>query len=75
LKYNVEFRQTYPGATFPENLLYYTLNGIDGRKNAIKDFLATGKFEDDVYYFSGVWPSSLRIENMTNTSMNSHPYY
>ena len=36
-----------------------SLSGIDGRKNAIKDFLAAGKFEDDVYYFPGVWPSSL----------------
>jgi len=74
LKHNVEFIQMAPGATFPENLLLYRLKGIDGRKNAIKDFLATGKFEDDVYYFPGVWLSSLQIENMTKTSMNSHPY-
>jgi superoxide dismutase len=62
LKHSVEFRQSFPGSssTFcPELLPYYTLT-IRGscmcdeskeakeiREKIIKDFLSTGKFEDD----------------------------
>lgn len=52
LKHDVVLKLTLPGAKNPELLLYYDLWGNDGRKIIIKDFLATGKFEDDVYRYT-----------------------
>jgi len=60
----VELRQTYPGPkSNPDLLLYYTLIGIsciskESKENIIKDFLSTGKFEDDVYEYENVYPLS-----------------
>jgi len=56
LRHDVEFRQTSPGARNPELLLYYTLTvkssrNRENKESAIKDFLSTGKFEDDVYEY------------------------
>jgi hypothetical protein len=55
-KHGVTLRQTCPGAKTPELLLYYTLTvegsrSRESRKSSIKDFLATGKFEDDIYEY------------------------
>ena len=51
-KYDVIFYQTYQGFKTPELLLLYTLRGKGcDKENVIKDFLATGKFEDDVYEY------------------------
>ena len=41
LKHNVRFYQLI--------LFQYHLSGTGGRKNAVKEFLATGKFEEDVF--------------------------
>ena len=52
LKYGVEFRQDWQGIIpipIPELLMFYTLKGKGGRKIVIRDFLSTGKFEDEVY--------------------------
>jgi len=53
--HNVIFYQTWPDAKTPELLLLYTLTGRwcdkQNKEKAIKDFLATGKFEDDVYEY------------------------
>ena len=51
-KHDVTLRQTYQGFKTPELLLYYVLEGKGcNKENAIKDFLATGKFEDEVYEY------------------------
>ena len=56
-KHDVIMTQTYPGKrSTPELLLYYSLRGKgsmskESRENFIKDFLATGKFEDEVYEY------------------------
>ena len=62
LKYGMAMRQTYPEPrSTPDLLLYYTLTGPsnmnrESRENCIADFLATGKFEDEVYeYKRGQW--------------------
>ena len=55
LKHGVNLKQSWwLPTTNPELLLYYDLRGRGtmnrkSRENAIKDFLATGKFEDEVY--------------------------
>jgi len=56
LKHGVKMKQTFPGAKNPEQLLYYdlTVSGNtdkESKERFIKDFLATGKFEDDVYEY------------------------
>ena len=49
----IRFYQTYQGFQTPELLLYYTLTGKwcnkENKEKVIDDFLATGKFEDEVY--------------------------
>ena len=54
-KHNVTFYQSFPGAKNPDLLLDYTLRGKgcnkENKENAIKDFLATDKFEDEVREF------------------------
>ena len=50
----IRFCLSYPGAKTPELLLCYDLIGHDkdnkeNKARVIKDFLATGKFEDEVY--------------------------
>jgi len=60
-KHDVMFRQTYPGSrSTPALLSYYTLTGKcsksnESRENCIEDFLATGKFEDEVYEYEIVY--------------------
>ena len=55
LKHGLHFKQSWwLPTTNPELLLYYDLRGrgtMDekSRENAINDFLATGKFEDEVF--------------------------
>ncbi|MCL2681989.1 MAG: hypothetical protein FWE63_00720 [Bacteroidales bacterium] len=53
-KHGVALRQAAPGAQNPELLLYYTLSTMEDNREVnmvivIKDFLATGKFEDDFH--------------------------
>ena len=54
-KYDLEFYQTCEGFENPELLLYYDLVRRDcdnsNKINAIKNFLATGKFQDCVYEY------------------------
>ena len=61
LKHGVTLRQTYPSAKNPELLLYYTI-GIQDSKDTgecyTNDFIATGKFENDVYFYQEVHPAS-----------------
>ena len=56
MKYDGVLRQSYPGAKNPELLLYYTLKGKSNKDNAIKDYLATGKFESNVSEFEIIKP-------------------
>jgi len=73
VKHDVEMRQSYPNAKTPELLLLYTLrikdNGMntegkestvnrERRENIIGDFLATGKFENDVFEFGTAYTNS-----------------
>jgi len=57
-KHDVTLSQTSPGAQDPKLLLCYAITGKwcnkKNKENAIKDFLATGKFEDDVYEYGYV---------------------
>ena len=53
-KHRVIFQLCFPGANNPELLLFYDLKGKDNKENVINDFLATGKFEDDVYEYEKV---------------------
>ncbi|MCL2681988.1 MAG: S8 family peptidase [Bacteroidales bacterium] len=63
-KHGVALRQLCPGAKNPELLLYYAItiednrDRKDGTESYIKDFLATGKFEDEVHFFEAVHPVS-----------------
>ena len=57
-KHDVVMRQTMPPGprSTPELLSYYTLTGKssmskESRENCIKDFLSTGKFEDEVFEY------------------------
>jgi hypothetical protein len=57
-KHGVTMRQTMPPGprSTPELLSYYTLTvpssiGKENRESFIKDFLATGKFEDEVFEY------------------------
>ena len=57
-KHDLMFYQTYPETkSVPELLLYYTLKGKNNKENAIKDFLETGKFENDVYEYEETHPN------------------
>ena len=47
LKHDVKLSQTFAGLTNPESLLKYALRGKDGRKRALEDFFATGKFDEN----------------------------
>ena len=47
-KHRVRFYRSYPGFNPPVFLLYYTLTGNSDRESTIKDFLATGMFDDNV---------------------------
>ena len=63
-KHGVTFYQSYPGFKTPELLLLYTLQGKgnmsrESRENVINDFLATGKFENDVRLFELIYPAEL----------------
>jgi len=50
-KHRVDLRMSAPGYPATEKIsLLYTLYGKDNMENVINDFLATGKFEDDVEY-------------------------
>jgi len=56
LKHDVKFKQSYPGVSYLELFLYYDLSRKDNMswgsfKNAIRDFLMTGKFEKDIHYY------------------------
>ena len=56
LKYGVAFKQSFPGAKNLELLLDYDLTGPgtmseESRGHCIADFLATEKFEDEVYEY------------------------
>jgi len=56
LEHDVIFRQIYTGSkTTPELLLYYSLTGkecnSENKKKIINNFLATDKFEDEVYEY------------------------
>ena len=57
-KYGIGFRQTYPGSQTPELGLFYTLNNEYDKEvnmiNVVRDFLATGKFEGEVYEYGEV---------------------
>ena len=49
-KHDVTLKQTFAGLKTPESLLLYALRGISSKENkekAIKELLATGKFEED----------------------------
>jgi len=57
--HKVTLRQSAPGAKNPELLLYYDLIGTECNKEfTIKDFLATGKFENGVYEYSIAYPGN-----------------
>ena len=63
LRHGLGLRQTYPGPkSTPELLLYYTITIEDSRERKdghyINDFLATGKFENDVHFYEEVHPLS-----------------
>ena len=56
-KYDVKFRQSFSGTRLPELMQYYTLTAennsmsTENKENVINDFLATGKFKDEVREF------------------------
>ena len=65
-KHGVTMTQSFPGPrSTPELLLYYDLRGsgnmsTESKENCIKDFLATEKFEDEVYEYGVViWCSDM----------------
>ena len=70
LKHGVEFRLSAPG--IPQFLLLYDLSGKDGRKIVMKDFFATGKFEEKFYeykptsYSNGILKNKDEIIYVTN---------
>jgi len=56
LRYDVRFKQSYKSFKTTELLSYYDLTRkeemcMESWKNVIKEFLATGKFEDEVYEY------------------------
>ena len=62
-RHDITFSQSFQGTKNPELLPYYTLRGRgsmskESRESAIKDFLATGKFEGDVREFEIVHTNS-----------------
>jgi len=64
LKHGLGMRQTSPGAINPELRLDYTLTIETNRKcweNYIEEFLATGKFEDEVYLYEPAHPLNINL--------------
>jgi len=64
VKHGVAFRQTYPGPkSTPELLLFYSITNEYYLKinmvTVVKDFLATGKFEDDFIASEDIHPALL----------------
>ena len=57
-KHGVVLTQTYPNAKNPELLLYHYIIGKGNRESIIKDFLATGKFENKTYEYDDVHPAT-----------------
>ena len=52
-RHGLALKQSYPGAQNPELLLFYDLTvktsmNRESRDAIVKDFLATGKFEDEI---------------------------
>lgn len=45
-EYQTKFYPSYPGAKNPELLLLFTLRGYDNRDAIIKEYFATGKFDE-----------------------------
>lgn len=59
LRHDLTMKQSTPGAKTPELLLYYDLKGKNSNKeNAMKDFLATGKFEDEIYEYETAYTTN-----------------
>jgi len=60
-KYDFIFEQTCPGFKNPELLLYYDLTGMwcnkKKKKTGIEAFLATRKFENEVYEYGYAYPN------------------
>ena len=52
-KYGIKFTQSYPNFKTTEVLLFYTLRwqGKEKKENIINDFMATGKFEKEIFEF------------------------
>ena len=58
---DVTFKQAFPGASSPDLLLYYDLTRKDNMsmenwEKTINEFLATGKFENEVYEYGIAHP-------------------
>jgi subtilisin family serine protease len=80
-KHGAVLKQSYPNAKNPELLLYYDLiikDSKGSKEDVIKDYIKTGKFENDVREFEKIYPTSCNNPVQVNDARrlqtgNSYP--